>query len=94
MRRFVILGLGSVLFGGCGILGLDTKIRIGVLFPHDPGALERVFVVQDSVMVGESFTVAVYTVGSGRCTRVVRHPGRHCGQRGDDHAPRHLHSPW
>ena len=57
-------------------MGLDTKIRIGVLFPHDPGALERVFVVQDSVMVGESFTVAVYTVGSGRCTRVVRHQGR------------------
>ena len=34
MRRLVILGLSSVLFGGCGILGPDTETRIGDLYAY------------------------------------------------------------
>ena len=67
MRRFVVIGLSGLLVGGCGILGLDTETRIGVLFD---GSLEFAVVVPDSVILGESFTVVVVTVGSSSCTRI------------------------
>ena len=62
MRRLVILGLGSVLFGGC----YYTETLIGVL--SDDVMLfyeDQPFVVPDSVAVEEAFTAVVYTLGSG-----------------------------
>ena len=66
MRLYLVtIGLVSVL-SGCGILGLDTATRIGVLAtnPLSP-SLGRVqsISVPDSVNVDEEFTVIVYTEG-------------------------------
>lgn len=67
--RLLILGLGGLVLTGCGLVGPDTKTRIGVLFSDAPANLERVFVTPDSVMVGEAFTVLVITEGNGSCTK-------------------------
>ena len=56
----VLVGL---LLGACGILGPDEKRVIGTLYD---GPIEDVFIVPDSVLVGERFTVTVVTTGGGR----------------------------
>lgn len=66
MRKLVILAFGSVLLGGCGLMGPDTETRIGDLYIYIPEDL--VIEVPDSVAVGQEFTVVVYTKGDG-CIR-------------------------
>ena len=67
MRRLAILGLGSVLFGGC----YYTETLIGVLSAANaqPSFEDqqpfRPIVVPDSVAVGEAFTAVVHTLGGG-----------------------------
>ena len=63
MRRLVVFGLVSVLFGGCGILGPDTETRIGDLYAY--GSEDYAIMVPDSVAVGQEFTVVVHTRGGG-----------------------------
>lgn len=65
MRRLVILGVGSLLLGGCGLLGPDTETRIGNLFIY--GSEDSAIQVPDSVAVGHEFMVVVRTQGDG-CT--------------------------
>ena len=66
MRRLAILGLGSVLFGGC----YYTETLIGVLSNAVVVLVEgQPFVVPDSVAMGEAFTVVLHTNG-GDCTRL------------------------
>lgn len=62
-RRLAILGLGSVLFGGC----YYTETLIGVLLPpQDAVFLDgQPILVPDSVAAGSRFAVDVYTVGGG-----------------------------
>ena len=65
-RRLVVLGLGSLLFGGCyypetliGVLSDGSA----VVWPQWDSA-EPVF-LPDSVAAGSRFTVVVYTMGGG-----------------------------
>ena len=61
MRRLPILVLLGVFVGACGIFGVEFKRVVGTLSNG-----EYAFIVPDSVLVGEPFTVRVETTGGGR----------------------------
>ena len=61
MRRLLIPVLLGVLVGACSILGVELKRVVGTLYNG-----EYSFIVPDSVLVGEPFTVRVETTGGGR----------------------------
>ncbi len=62
MRRFLMPALLGLLVGACGILGPDEKRVVGQL-ASNPQRFPQHFVVPDSVLVREAFTVVVTTVG-------------------------------